>query len=49
MTATLVDETQDDNMFVDGLCAMLQGMNATTASYVVSSIMDHFITTLDST
>ena len=41
------DETRDDNVFVDGLCAMLRGMNAATSRHVVSSPMAHLITSLD--
>ena len=42
------DDSRDDNVFVDGLCAMLQGMNAATSRHVVSSPMVHLITSLDS-
>ena len=41
------DEARYDNAFVDGLCAMLRGMNAATSRHVVSSPMAHLITSLD--
>ena len=41
------DEENDDNTFVDGLCAMLRGVNAATSRHVVSSPMGHLITMLD--
>ena len=41
------DEENDDNTFVDGLCAMLRGVNAATSKHVVSLSMGHLITMLD--
>ena len=41
------DEKNDNNTFVDGLCAMLRGINAATSRHVVSSWTGHLITMLD--
>ena len=47
LLSTSSDEENDDNTFVDGLCAMLRGVNAATSRHVVSSPMGHLITMLD--
>ena len=49
MKATFEDEKGDNNAFVDGLCAMLRGINASTSRHIVSSTMGHLITMLDVT
>ena len=46
MMPTCKDEENNNNEFVDGLCEMLQGMNAATLRHVVSLTMGHLITML---
>ena len=41
------DEENDDNTFVDGLCAMLRDVNTATSRNVVSLPMGHLIAMLD--
>ena len=43
------DENQDKNAFIDGLYALLCGMNAESSHNVLSSSMTHLITTLNGT
>ena len=47
--STSSDEDNDNNAFVDGLCAMLRGVNTATLRHVVSSPMGHLIMMLDGT
>ena len=49
MTSTSKDEVKDDNAFVDGLCAMLQRINAATSCHIITSTFEHLITMLGGT